>query len=208
MALARHATWERRRTARRAASQKEQQDKLTTLFRSLCPAEAEEMDAAGLQRSSCSESDPLDESGSSQARKQRPQDEGNDWCRELEHENRTLWKIQRQTLQVLTGYLKTRSSASMTRGPHCLQCSTPLSCQQCAAGTVLDLSAVLRGDDAVSAEAAIAMRAELAAGHHAELIGGDMAAAFADLLSPSSQPTVPEEEPMGEPDAGTMCFSG
>jgi len=200
--LARHADSEKRRIARRLARQKELQDNLSNLFQSLCPEEAEEMEVS-MHRSSGSESEPSSNGEGCKPRKQRVHDEGDEWCRVLESENRSLWKIQRQTLQMLTGYLKTRRSATCWH-ISCPRCTTPLSCPQCAAGAALDTITALRAEGSGGEAFAAFEPKTMEASSTRDFPGLDEDDASAEPLSPMPS-TVQEEEPAQEPDSGMLC---
>jgi len=213
--LAHYADAEKRRTARRIARSRQHQDSLMSTFRALCPAEAADMEAR-LQRSSDSESESLADEVWNSPKRRGQLDEGNDWCRVLEKENRALMKLQQNTLQVLTGYLKTKSQSPLGRSEThghfaCPKCSAVISCPQCAAHAALDTIASLRSEDASGQATAKALEAPLRRDCHGILATNgarDEAAPFAEWpqsLSPTSPPTVQEEEPAREPDAGTLC---
>jgi len=203
---------EKRRNAGRGVRQKQLQGQLAHLFRSLCPDEAKEMEGQQ-SSSSSSESDPEDMVCSPRGRQMY--DEGEEWRQGLEKENRALWKSQRHTLQVLTGYLKTRRPSSYVHSS-CPDCATPLSCLQCVARAASDPLQLLdcASGKAVAALEPTTMEAPAARKHSLPQGGAsarDAGGAFFEWpegspMSPMSPPTVQEEEPAGEPDAGILCL--
>lgn len=197
---AKHAGVSKENYRRRAADYQQLQERLTTLFHSLCPSELEEGEMSA--RSDGSDSDSLaDEIGRYPSRGHR--DEPHDWCRALEKENKALWRSTRQMTRLLTCYAKKRSSSCGSFS--CPHCSKPISCPQCGCGSSLgNLSAPWSNGGEPQAKMAEAPARCLFAGPDAGGAQGGIFLERPQSLSPSSSPTA-QEEPAGEPDSGLLC---
>jgi predicted RNA-binding Zn-ribbon protein involved in translation (DUF1610 family) len=195
-ALPRRPGAESRRCQSRIAQQQQLQDDLTALMQVVCPCESEGI------RSSGSESEPL---------AQEPREDHDDWFRVVERENRILNKHLRQYTRLLTHYLRKRSTSC---GPIiCPSCSVALACPECGR-THSDISRNSRGREKVRMPMTRNPAMSSFTGGQVppaalrERVDADNTDIACNIwqrsTSPTSPPTVQEEEPAGEPDSGLL----